>query len=121
MDFETTTINFEIRISCENNKVKEIIKSLEDNFKLTDEGDLNAHLGIEISRNSNGTWTLSQPFLIERIIKALNLENDSRAHDTPATEFLTSDKNGDPFEENWNHRSVQGMLTCLAGSARPDT
>ena len=34
-------------------KVQEIIKSHEDNFKLTDEGDLSAYLGIGVTRNDN--------------------------------------------------------------------
>ena len=84
----------------DHNKVKEIIKSLETNFKLTDEGDLSAYLGIDITKNQNNPWTLSQPFLIERIIKALGLEVDSKTHDTPATKILTSDKDGNPFNEN---------------------
>ena len=104
----------------DHDKVKQIISSLEDNFKLADEGDLSAYLGIDITKSNNETWTLSQPFLIDRIINALNLENDSKVHDTPATEILTSDKNGEPFAESWHYRSVQGMLTYLAGSTRPD-
>ena len=104
----------------DHNKVKEIIKSLETNFKLTGEGDLSAYLGIDITKNQNNSWTLSQPFLIERIIKALGLEVDSKTRDTPATEILTSDKDGDPFNEKWNYRSVQGMLTYLAGWTRLD-
>jgi len=104
----------------DHNKVQEIIKSLEDSFKLTDEGDLSAYLGIDITKNENSTWTLSQPYLIDRILKALHLEDDSKVHDTPATEILTSDKKGEPFNENWHYRSVQGMLTYLAGSTRPD-
>ena len=36
-------------------KVKQIISSLEDNFKLTDEGDLSAYLGIYIMKNNNET------------------------------------------------------------------
>ena len=104
----------------DHNKVKEIIKLLEDNFKLIDEGDLSVYLGINIPRNSNRTWTLSQPFLIERIIKALYLEDNSRVYDIPATEILTSDKNGDPFKEDWYYRLVQGILTYLASSTYPD-
>ena len=81
-------------------KVKEIIASLEDNFKLTNEGNLSAYLGTHITKNDDGAWALSQPFLIDRIIKALGLENDSRAHDAPATEMLASAKNENCFSEN---------------------
>ena len=89
-------------------KVKEIIKPLENNFKLTDEGDLSAYLDIDITKNKNRSWTLSQPYLIDRIIKVLNLQEDSKVHDTLATEILTSDKKGDLFIKNWYYRSVQG-------------
>ena len=103
----------------DHNKVKEIIKSLETNFKLTDEGDFSNYLVIDITKNKK-SWTLSQLFFIERIIKALWLEVDSKTHDTPVTEILTLDKDGDSFDEKWNYRSIQGMLTYLAGSTRLD-
>ena len=65
--------------------VKEIIKSLESNFKLIDEGDLSAYLGINIAKVGENTWALSQHFLIDRMLKALGLEDDSKVHDTPST------------------------------------
>ena len=34
-------------------KVKEIIKSLENDFKLTDKGDLSTYLGIDITKKGN--------------------------------------------------------------------
>ena len=33
------------------------------------------------------TWTLSQPFLIDRIIKAFDLYNDSKVYNTLITEI----------------------------------
>ena len=36
-------------------KVKEIIKSLKNDFKLIDEGDLSAYLGVNITKNENGS------------------------------------------------------------------
>ena len=38
--------------------VQHIIKSLEDEFKLTDKGNLSTYLGIDIERNNDLTWTL---------------------------------------------------------------
>ena len=81
-------------------KIQEIIKSLESNFKLIDEGDFSAYLGINIIRNKNQTWTLLQLFLIDRILKALNLQEDSMVHDTPATEILASNKNREACNES---------------------
>ena len=80
-------------------KVKEIIKSLERTFKLTHEGDLSAYLGIDMNKNDNGTCALLQPCLMDRMRKALNLEQDRKACGTPAYETLTSVKDEDTFSE----------------------
>ena len=37
-----------------------------ENFILTNEGDVNKFLGIEISHNKDSSFELSQPFLIDR-------------------------------------------------------
>ena len=68
-----THVDDYIMFAKDHEQVKQIITTLQQNFKLTDEGDLSAYLGISIARNPSGSWILSQPFLIERIIKALNL------------------------------------------------
>jgi len=39
-----------------------------ENFKLTDEGDVNKFLGIEITRIDSSSFRLSQPFLIDRLL-----------------------------------------------------
>ena len=88
-----------ITFAKNHDKVKEIIASLEDNLTLTDKGDLSTYLSIDVAKNNNRIWVLSQPFLINRIIKALELENDSKVHDTPATETLTSAKNENCFSK----------------------
>ena len=54
-----THVDYCIIFAEDHSKVKEIIKSLEDSFKLTDEGDLSAYLGIDITKNDDGSWTLS--------------------------------------------------------------
>ena len=41
-------------------KVQEIIKSLESNFKLTDEGDLSAYLGSDFTKNNEADKEHSQ-------------------------------------------------------------
>ena len=66
-------------------KIDEIIGELKAlNFDLTDEGEVDSFLGIKIDTEDDGTITMSQPALIETIIKSLGLENDSKQHKTPA-------------------------------------
>ena len=97
-------------------------------FDLTDEGDIEAFLGVQVERTTdkNGnvnTIKMSQPGLSETIIKTLGLVRDqSKCHDTPATSppihaFANEPDVKDP---PWNYRSVIGMLMYLSRNTRPD-
>ncbi len=61
-----------------------------------------------------------QPGLIQKIISACGLQDQSAKHDTPATLILTSDLTGPAREHSWNYRSIIRMLSYLASSTRPD-
>jgi hypothetical protein len=97
-----------------------LINSLQSEFKLTHEGDVGAYLGIDIKRHQNGSMELSQPGLIQKIISAAGLEENSATHDTPVTTLLHDDTTGPDREHTWNYRAVIGMLNYLASSTRPD-
>ena len=47
-------------------------KTGKDNFVLTDEGDINKFLGIEITKLDEKRFKVSQPFLIYKIVSILN-------------------------------------------------
>ena len=96
------------------------IKSLEDEFRLTDEGDLETFLGVNFIHDDAETLEINQPHLIERILEALSLNDDAKMHDTPANNILHGDKDGKKRVQQWNYRSVVGMLSYLAATTRPD-
>ncbi len=48
-----------------------------ENFKLTDEGDVNNFLGIEITKIGSLSFELSQPFSINCLLQFLGLCNNS--------------------------------------------
>ena len=57
------------------------------NFKLTDEGNIDKFLGIKTKNHSKGEFELSQPYLIDRIVRYLELDGSGS---TPhANAFLT--------------------------------
>jgi hypothetical protein len=97
-----------------------IITALEKEFVLTSEGSVGAYLGIDIRRTPDGFLELIQPGLINKIITACGLQEQSNQHQTPATMILTADLDGLPREHSWNYRSIIGMLNYLASSTRPD-
>eukprot|EP00957_Ditylum_brightwellii_P098346 7493853-Ditylum_brightwellii.AAC.1 len=84
-------------------------------FDLTDKKDIKAFLGIQMSREENNNITMTQPALIEIIIKLLKLENDFKQHDTPAiSPLLQPYKDAQKSDESWDYRSAIGLLTYLA-------
>jgi hypothetical protein len=102
----------------------DLIKGLDTKFSLTEEEDVSAYLGVkmEIDKDKN-TVTMSQPYLIERIINLLgDAISQANVKNTPAVykELLHKDEHGPERKQTWNYRSAVGMLNYLAASTRPD-
>ena len=91
-------------------------------FKMTDEGSLSDYLGVEVQPLPNGTIKLSQPHMIDDILKDLGMEAGTKSKPTPAstTVKLTRDIDGKAYDEKWNYRSVIGKLNFLEKSTRLD-
>ena len=63
---------------------------------------------------------LTQSGLIDRIIKALGLE-EANTKETPAEYgVLDKDKKETPFDHSWNYHSVLGMMSYLATNSQCD-
>lgn len=100
--------------------IDEFFSNLGTKYTITDEGEVAKYLGVDVRRPNDHTYELRQPYLIQRIIETLGL-NDSNEHTVPAVKpLLSKDVKGKRKIETWNYRSVQGMLNYLAGSTRPD-
>ena len=86
---------------------------------------MNLYLGVDISSlpDKKG-FTLSQPFLIDRVIQALNFDpktTKSATNNTPAGyPLLNKDENGSTRKASWKYRGIIGMLGYLQGTTRPD-
>ena len=75
--------------------IENLIASLRTEFTLTDEGDVNGFLGIDVKNLSDGSYELTQPGFIDRIIKEVGLEDELKEHTTPAvSKLLSKDEDG---------------------------
>jgi hypothetical protein len=110
-------------------EIDEFVKSMQngpENFILTDEGDIDKFLGIEIEYLDSNRFELKQPFLIERICRTLGLiDNDwdvaANTKSTPVGKpLLNKDLNGKPRKLKWKYRTAVGMLSYLQGNTRPE-
>jgi hypothetical protein len=118
-----------IIISDSMEDINTFIKSMKDSpegYVLTDEGDINKFLGIEIKEISKNKFKLSQPFLIKQIVNLLGLgQNEFDVHTKTkitlvGTPLLNKDLEGKPHKKDWKYCTAIGMLTYLQGNTRPE-
>ena len=106
-------------------EIDRIIDELQSKAKLaiTVEGDLADFLGVNIDRRADGTIHLTQPHLIDQILKDLRLTGDNvNPKTTPAAslKLLSRHTTSKPFHNSFNYRSVIGKLNCLENATRSD-
>ncbi len=93
-------------------------------YVLTNDGGIKNYLGVEVVKHENrNAIELKQKFLIERILKAVDLDKDMIGASKPSPvikPLLHKDLDGLPRKYDWNYRSLVGMLGYLQGSTRPD-
>ncbi len=101
-----------IIIGTSMNSIDALIRSMQygkENFILTDEGDVNKFLGIEIIQHDPNTFELVQPFLINQILQFLGLchnefKMDANSCSTPvARGLLHRDLAGKPQKLQWKY------------------
>ena len=114
-----------VLISPYKTKITTEIKSLQEEYDLTDDGELQDYLGIRFDRQGDGSLLLTQPRMIERVLGIVGLDpdnNQTKLHDTPASEhkILDNDPNAAPRNQSWNYRSAVGCLSYLQAMIRPD-
>ena len=68
------------------NRFFDSMKNRDKNFVLTDEGDINKFLGIEITQLDDKRFKISQPYLTDRIIFFLNIDANDHNIETNANQ-----------------------------------
>lgn len=114
--------------SRDTNIIDKTINEMKDlNFNLTDEGQVEAFLGVKMTKHEDGSIKMSQPALISTILKLVGIEEDTK--DTKGSKPLSlpavnpplhRHTNGAERERSWSYRSAIGLLTYLARNTRPD-
>jgi hypothetical protein len=81
------------------------------------------YLGVDIERLANNSgFTMTQPYLIERILEAANIDlRMTNSRPTPAIgPLLNRDEEGPYRKHDWKYQTLTGMLGYLQGTSRPD-
>jgi len=90
---------------------------------VTEEGDIDDFLGVKIDRVDDDTYHLSQPHLIEQILRDLNLDGENvqtKETPSPLSGVLGAHKSSPEFDGHFHYRSVIGKLNYLEKCSRPD-
>ena len=87
-----------------------------------DQGDIGDFWGIQVQKQDDGAFRLSQPELIDSIIKDLHLQPESNPKSMPAvtTTLLHKDTDGPDMSPDFHYHSVIGKLNFLEKSMRLD-
>ncbi len=118
-----------IIISPSKESINHLIASMQsgpENFKLTDEGDVNKFLGIKITCLDDNSFELSQPFFIDQILNFLGLcknkfKTDANSSSTSiAKGLLHCDLLGKGRKYSWKYRTAVGMLSYQQNTGRPE-
>lgn len=78
-----------ILISPDKSLISSEIASLQQDYDLTDDGELKDYLGTRFTKHNDGSIELSQPRMVRRILQMVGLDPDSdrtKLHDTPASD-----------------------------------
>lgn len=79
-------------------------------------------LGVLIDHLSDGSLKFSQPRLIDKVLKALHMDDDAKEQPipTPSSKILHRHPKSTPFDGSFDYRSVIGMLNYLDSGSRSD-
>jgi len=99
------------------NETNKIIKKIKENFKISNSGDLNYILGIEIENNNN-IYYISQKNYINNILERFNINNIKKSK-TPCTGDNVKTENKKEFNKTI-YKSAIGALIFLSKCTRPD-
>jgi Reverse transcriptase (RNA-dependent DNA polymerase) len=112
-----------ILMGPDSKELDSIIQSMKDvDLNITVEGGISDFLGVNIQYKSDGTIHLTQPQLIESILKELRLDDTAKRKNTPAasSKILARYNDSEPFDDSFHYRRVIGKLNYLEKSTRPD-
>ena len=92
-------------------------------LEITVDGDICDFLGVQITNLPDGTVSLTQPRLIDQILKDMRLDHKGvtpKQTPAPISQILTKHTKSESFDGHFKYRSIIGKMGYLEKSTRPD-
>jgi len=114
-------IDYCILIAKTEQLVKTAVKEIAESFEITNEGEVDEYLGVKVEKLQEKRIKMSQPYLIDQILKGLGFNERTKVKRTPAiaSKILHQDKEGEEIHV-WDYRRIIGQLNFLEKLTRPD-
>jgi Reverse transcriptase (RNA-dependent DNA polymerase) len=111
-----------ILISPEENGITSTLEILQQTFNISVEGTLSDYVGVNVEKVDDDTYHLSQPNIINSILKEVNFGTDTKAAKMPSysTTVLGPGTDKESHKADWGYRRIIGKLNFLAVSCRPE-
>lgn len=107
------------------NFVNKIIESLNKHFIIKELGKVSHYLGIDITRDEKGNFSIGQPNYIDKIVEEAKLQDARNSRVPISTGYYKVESNGTNeqtklLETNETYRKLIGMLLYVSTNTRPD-
>jgi hypothetical protein len=112
-----------IIIDADFSKIQQAFEDLKARgYDMTDEGDLKDYLGVDVDRRSDGTVHLTQPKMINQILRDVFFNERTKPKENPALVGQTLQRSLEEpsHDKTWSYRSIIGKLNFLEKSTRPE-
>jgi hypothetical protein len=109
-----------IVVHVDDEVIAEFGEILNQNFQTNDLGYVTYYLGIQIERQDDGSFLLSQSAKIEAIIQQFGMSDAKGASIPMAAAYLKSNGEQEVLPNNEQYRQAVGALLYIATTTRPD-
>ena len=97
-----------------------ITTELKNHFEIKDLGNISFYLGIEVSRSTQGIFSIRQSHYINRLIDKFNLIDAKDSNLPIEPNFLKNEEDNNKFENKTLYQQAIGSLLYISLNSRPD-
>lgn len=111
----------DILIACKyGERIKEVEEALRRRLTVSTLGDISWFLGIQIMKDSDGFYTLSQEHFIKKIVSRFGLDGAKGSKYPMDTNYFKLRLDSEKLKDNANYQKLIGCLLYLSTHSRPD-
>lgn len=109
-----------ILFSKSNEAIDNIIKLIASKFDIHDLGEIKYYLGMEVTKDNDGIYHLSQSHYIDKVVKDFCMANAKTSNVPMQLNYGKAEPNDEFLLSNSEYQSLIGSLLYISVNTRPD-